>query len=77
MQQAFRLGLRIYLVGAALMAIYLSWMAVSGGALDRHHGPRDWLVIVVGYAAYVALWPVALIIVLLMYLGLVHGPIEW
>jgi hypothetical protein len=73
MNRPLKWVMRGYLVGAAAMAIDLFWSAIEGGALERQHGARDWLIIALGYATYMALWPIAVIIILLMYFGIIHG----
>jgi hypothetical protein len=76
MNPAFVYALRAYLIGAALMSIYLIWSAISGGALERTHSGRDWLMIVLFYTAYVGFWPIPLMIIILGIIGILHIPIE-
>jgi hypothetical protein len=77
MKPALLYGLRAYLIGAALMSSYLVWSAISGGALERTHSARDWLMIVLFYTAYVGFWPIPLMIIFPGIIGILHIPIEF
>ena len=56
-------SLGAYFIDAASMAVYHVWSSISGGGA-------------LGLAVYGVLWPVVLILVFLMYLGVLHHPIE-
>jgi hypothetical protein len=76
MVRMFRYVLNVYLVGVAVMAIYLVWSSIHGGGLEREHSAIQLLLIALFMTVYSILWPVALTLAYLMYLGVVHGPIE-
>ena|ERR1700674_2217943 len=76
MKRTLRYVFGIYLIGAALVAIYLVWSAIDGGALERHHDARGWLRIALFYLAASAFWPVDMVIFLLQYFGIMHRTLE-
>jgi hypothetical protein len=73
--RALRIAVGAYLSGAVVTATYLVWSAIDGGALERQH--PHWVIALLGFAAYVAFWPIALCILLLQVLGVFRGPFEW
>src|ERR1700692_4744449 len=76
MKRTLRYVFGVYLIGAALVAIYLVWSAIDGGALERHHDARGWLMIALFYLAASAFWPVGMVIFLLQYFGITHRTLE-
>jgi hypothetical protein len=74
-KRTIRVGIVLYFVVAIAFAIYLIWSGIDGGGLERQHDLRDWVVTILFYAATVALWPILVVVILLMFLGIIHGPI--
>ena len=76
MKQSAQVALAIYLTGAAVMMAYLGWSGVASGGLERHHDFKDGLFLAAIYTATCALWPVMLVLIVLIYFGVIQGPIE-
>jgi hypothetical protein len=74
-KRALRIAVRAYLSGAVVIATYLVWSALDGGALERQH--PDWVIALLGFTAYVVFWPIVLGVLLLQVLGVFRGPFEW
>jgi hypothetical protein len=71
-----RVSLTVYLAGCAVAATILVCSAVVNGAFQRQHVLREWLILLIVYVIYTALWPIVLVVLVLMYFGIIHGPIE-
>src|SRR5262249_54314642 len=71
-----RVSFEVYLAGCVVTGIILVWSAVDNGGLQRQHSLREWLVIAVFYVVSAGLWPIMLVVVVLMYFRIIHGPIE-
>ena len=73
--RALQSAVGVYLSGAVVMATYLVWFALDGGALERQH--THWAIALLGFVAYVAFWPIVLDVLLLQVLGVFRSPFEW
>jgi len=64
------------LAGCALAGTILVWSALANGGFQRQHSLREWLILLAVYVIYTAFWPIALVLFVLMFFGIIHGPIE-
>jgi hypothetical protein len=71
-----RMSFKVYFAGCVVTGIILIWSAVANGALQRQHSLQEWLLLAAFYVVCAGLWPIALLAFALMYVGIVHGPIE-
>jgi len=71
-----RASFGVYLAGCVVTGIILIWSAVGNGGLQRQQSLREWLLLVALYVVCAGLWPIVFLVFVLMYLGIIHGPVE-
>jgi hypothetical protein len=71
-----RASFGVYLAGCVVTGIILVWSAVDNGGLQRQHSLLEWLVLGGLYVVCAGLWPIGLLVFVLMYIGIVHSPVE-